>query len=820
MSFDKPDEPIKTKAQHKKEAEAAIKGGLTKPRPSGPKRQAGKRLATAGRVAPERAVSSAQLAKEEAARQAARTPTGRAKPYRVDPLWKVAERDAKGRVSVYVDKDDIRHYTPNSAMWNMGYRTSEEYRGYREAILDKSGKQIGTKSVGGGAVGHGKVGPKSKAPWVAVKDYRGQPVHISKKDYKKVIAAGGEPRAQFNLLKKLKLIPKTATLYLHESGNWGYRLPGKTKRVRYIEGQGPSFKGTIVRPDLAVPKAILHHEERQRQLKKRGPDKWPEPIPKPEPHSWVELGVGIKKSLPDVLKAIYDNSIGRKPDKKSTLIYEYYDYKKQPSWAKLLFGPQVIKDKSTGKYHRVILTEPPVIGPAGSPVKVIKAAKILKQLKVIGPGEVGMSESQFARFIRLRVLNPRLTPEEYKANDLLNLRRVPNIDWNKLKIAIQNGGVRNAKEAATWAKANTLKRIKVPKIDDVREAMRVTIREPAQQQFWRLSEGKWVPTKAYQAWLNQYQPKRFLTKADMDRLITEWLNMKPTEALRQWVGSGLVGYGLTTSPLLASRLVNGIVQSVSPEELRKSLTDVSPATKTAMLTYTEAMAKAEASPLAKTKGETKTETSTKTETKTETKAQAQAKGATETKPQTKPKTAPAAATKIGRVAPPSVLKAPPRIPPRIPPVKAPPIVPPVPPKILPRQMSEKQKREYIEKAGGAVGLRMGELNGKDVWHIKVEPYTGVQFILVGKKPEGAKLVEGPGSGYKSAFHHKKLPKQPVYIKVGNQRVSLTPAGGSIRAAFTRGITVLTAPTPRFDRGLFRVTGKPMRITPKSPRITR
>lgn len=150
-------------------------------------------------------------------------------------------------------------------------------------------------------------------------------------------------------------------------------------------------------------------------------------------------------------------------------------------------------------------------------------------------------------------------------------------------------------------------------------------------------------------------------------------------------------------------------------------------------------------------------------------------------------------------------------------------VPPLRPKLrppIPQRMSEKEKREYIEQAGGAVGLRMGELNGKDVWHIKVHPYTGQHFILVGKKPEGAKLVKGPGSGYKSAFHHKRLPKQPVMFKVGNQQVSLTPAGGSIKAAFSHSTAALTAPAARFDRGSLRITGRPMRITPKAARISR
>lgn len=124
--------------------------------------------------------------------------------------------------------------------------------------------------------------------------------------------------------------------------------------------------------------------------------------------------------------------------------------------------------------------------------------------------------------------------------------------------------------------------------------------------------------------------------------------------------------------------------------------------------------------------------------------------------------------------------------------------------------SNKKKREYIKLAGGAVGLRMGELKGKDIWYVKVKPYTGKQFILIGRKPKGAKLVRGPGSGYKSAFVYKELPERAVRLQVGFQPVLLVPSNGSVRAMFPESLSGSS----------FRITPKPARITPKPIRITR
>ena len=125
--------------------------------------------------------------------------------------------------------------------------------------------------------------------------------------------------------------------------------------------------------------------------------------------------------------------------------------------------------------------------------------------------------------------------------------------------------------------------------------------------------------------------------------------------------------------------------------------------------------------------------------------------------------------------------------------------------------ADKEKREHIKLAGGAVGLRMGELRGEDVWHVKVRPYIGKHIILIGKLPQGARLIKGPGSGYKTAFYYGTLPKQSVKFDIGFQDVVLTPSGSRVRAFFTRDVNI--------SRRSPGISGRSsLRITPKVPRL--
>ena len=114
---------------------------------------------------------------------------------------------------------------------------------------------------------------------------------------------------------------------------------------------------------------------------------------------------------------------------------------------------------------------------------------------------------------------------------------------------------------------------------------------------------------------------------------------------------------------------------------------------------------------------------------------------------------------------------------------------------------------------------MGELKGKDIWHTKVKPYTGKHFVLVGKKPTGAILFKGPGSGYRTAFYYGERPKKPVRFNIGFEDAVLVPLDGRMRAYFAPSITI-SKRSSRLSESTLRLTPKSPRISQKPMRITR
>jgi len=47
--------------------------------------------------------------------------------FTIDPTWKVGELTAEGLVEWYVDRKGVKHYTPASTMWDLGFKTSTQY---------------------------------------------------------------------------------------------------------------------------------------------------------------------------------------------------------------------------------------------------------------------------------------------------------------------------------------------------------------------------------------------------------------------------------------------------------------------------------------------------------------------------------------------------------------------------------------------------------------------------------------------------------------------------------------------------------------------
>jgi len=135
---------------------------------------------------------------------------------------------------------------------------------------------------------------------------------------------------------------------------------------------------------------------------------------------------------------------------------------------------------------------------------------------------------------------------------------------------------------------------------------------------------------------------------------------------------------------------------------------------------------------------------------------------------------------------------------------------------LPRSgSSDKEKRRFIRKKGGAVTWNMGKLRGKDVWHTRVPPYTNADHIVVlGKKPVGAIAADGPGSAYKTAQLLSGKPPAGDFTQIhGAVTARITPEDGDIGISF-RPTTISKRPIKLPGRG------NSPRITPKRPRLGR
>jgi len=161
---------------------------------------------------------------------------------------------------------------------------------------------------------------------------------------------------------------------------------------------------------------------------------------------------------------------------------------------------------------------------------------------------------------------------------------------------------------------------------------------------------------------------------------------------------------------------------------------------------------------------------------------------------------------------------------------------PVPkPKLIPRlppRKTDKEKRKIIRKSTGAIAWRHGELHGKDVWHIGIYPYTSEEhyFTVVGRKPQNATIIKGPGSARQSIkLLYGVAPPKTVRGDVGFFDFIITPTGPkrvSIdfkpdpKMETTGDITIGRRTPPIMERPVGLGRRKSPRITPKVPALRR
>jgi len=154
------------------------------------------------------------------------------------------------------------------------------------------------------------------------------------------------------------------------------------------------------------------------------------------------------------------------------------------------------------------------------------------------------------------------------------------------------------------------------------------------------------------------------------------------------------------------------------------------------------------------------------------------------------------------------------------------------PIIKPRGGSDKEKRQIIKKSGGAIAWRQGELQGKDVWYVGMQPYSAEKdyVVVLGRKPAGANIVKGPGSAYQTVTLLKgSPPEKKVTGDIGFFDFALEPKGSrKIGISFrpdskqeTTGDVTLGRKTPPITERPPRLSSRgTIRITPRRPKLRR
>lgn len=518
---------------------------------------------------------------------------------------------------------------------------------------------------------------------------------------------------------------------------------------------------------------------------------------------------------------------------------QYEAEKSAPLWSKILSGGEssVIYDKKSDTYIPVLTGEAPMIGPAktakAASTVVKEAAKIIT--KTITPKDVGMSEKVFAAFMKARAANPKLTPEAYRLNEVLKTIK-PKLDWGavtrSISLKVQKAKPKNKSELVSWIEKEIVKQ--APKTELVIGKKTPTEIKKLAQEYVKLSEkiakegeanlaksikvinkkgASLTPQQkkiadafrqAREARATTQSPKTILASLPEPAQFIKTANLNQLSQSQQEQVLTVLSPGLQQSiagqPFnkLSNQLQNQIKQEVMASEITATI--LANAIATANQTRTE------------------TETEQQTNTKLQNLVNEQVKQIQD--PQLRnqveqdlkqistPKTILNTPT---RITTPTLPEAPPKTP------KAPPKTPSPRPPLWPGN-DDKEARERIKNADGAITWRMGEVGKLDRWDVIVNPYKSKQDyeMVFGKPPQGATMVKkGEGSAYGTAQVMKgKSPKETVEVDSGIMDIEVTPTG-------KRAIKLRMTPDPKGETTGDISIGerKNIRITPKMPRIS-
>lgn len=396
-----------------------------------------------------------------------------------------------------------------------------------------------------------------------------------------------------------------------------------------------------------------------------------------------------------------------------------------------------------------------------------------RQVQVVTAQDIGMTEKEFAKFLKERVDNPGLSPEQYKARTRGVLAEVKPI-YEKVPTRI---------EVLPQLKVSELPKVKPVELKSALLPRKSTLATTRTQTYSRESE------KGERLWTQKQQEKAYETNEDTNirnETIADFQVKSITESLTK----------------------TAQFQKLSPAEWSQ----VSEMVKAGVSAKAGAQAKAGAENLTQTQIREQVKDAVKQKAKEMTKVQTQPLTQTQQKAMTK--------TIVKEVV---TLKIPTR-----PPVKKVPVIP----IRLPRGgKPDEEFRAIIKNANGALAWRQGELRGKDIWNVIVNPYQSNEDYLqvIGKSPEGAALFRGKGSARKTArMIYGTPPKKDITVDSGFQDLEFHHEGRNIKLDYkpdpqglTRGdITIGGRNGAMISERQPRISGRRYKITQPRPRIGR
>lgn len=631
---------------------------------------------------------------------------------------------------------------------------------------------------------------------IAASTIRNAGFNVSQKEYndlKRWVEA--KPIDKFNIMVQQKQIPAGATFAgMDEKGNIKYTMPGK---------QAVSKDNTTLDTIKQIWQVLTPWDETAGQ-------------------SYLQYMKGYPSRLLTTLK-------GGTVESQESLKAEYEASKSSPLWMQVIFPVNVLYDSKTNTYYRLVTGEPPMVGPAGKTREVTQTgAKVIETVRKVvtaGPKEAGMTEEMFNAFVKARAANPKLTPEGFKAfqealEKATKLGKAKAVEEAIAAAAKVKGSQLLPSERAYFTQM-------LDKLHAQQEATKIaSAAKIAKEQATLAAKQK----EAIAKWASEFDKQSIIAEAAVKDAASKIAPIDPTKTryyqnllksnpakAAEWLksqrplsmGKVVIVPIPNLQPQVRNQIkINNLQSTISSIQIRLKIV-AQPAVRsklelelrnlTAQRTKLEQQLKESIAEQVKTNvmtaivlanavqqlHETATETQTATQTQTQFKEaveqQIKQLPSEATRAQVRQQIKQELQQRLANIATTGIAT------PSLRPVKG---VSPRPFNIKPgeRQIkrlppplmapgkteTEAAKRKRIKESKGAVTYRMGQLHGKDVWHVVMD--TGEHLVVIGRVPEGARIVErGKGSARKTTQRIGRKGFQPFSIKHGAVTANVRPA---------------------------------------------